>query len=120
MTTRRMLAVLLVDGAMVGVVLAGGSAAAAKPGLSVYFLRGEQVAPVTRSGSTALEAVRALLRGPTRAERARGFRTYVPRGIRIRSLKVAGGIATVDLNERFAGGRDTASLLARLGSSSAR
>ena len=26
-----------------------------------------------------------------RAERARGFRTYVPRGIRIRSLKVAGG-----------------------------
>lgn len=113
MTTRRMLAVLLAGGAMVG-VLAGGSASAAKPGLSVYFLLGEQVAPVTRSGSTALEAVHALLRGPTRAERARGFRTYVPRGIRIRSLKMAGGIATVDLNERFAGGRNTGSLLARL------
>ena len=27
---------------------------------------------------------------------------------------MAGGIATVDLNERFAGGRDTGSLLARL------
>ena len=108
-----MLAVLLAGGAMVG-ALAGGSASAAKPGLSVYFLRGEQVAPVSRSGSTALEAVRALLRGPTRAERARGFRTYVPRGIRIRSATVAGGIATVDLTERFAGGRDTGSLLARL------
>ena len=101
-------------------LLAGGSASAARPGLSVYFLRGEQVAPVSRSGSTALDAVRALLGGPTRAERARGFRTYVPRGIRIRSLKVAGGIATVDLTERFAGGRETGSLLARLAGSSAR
>ena len=113
MLTRRMLAVLLAGGAMAG-LLAGGSTSAAKPGLSVYFLRGEQVAPVSRSGSTALEAVRALLSGPTRAEASRGFRTYVPRGIRIRSLNVAGGIATVDLNERFAGGRDTGSLLARL------
>jgi hypothetical protein len=113
MTTRRALAVLIAGGAIVG-LLAGGSASAAKPRLSVYFLRGEQVAPVSRSGSTTLEAVRALLRGPTRAERARGFRTYVPRGIRIRSLTVAGGIATIDLNERFAGGRNTGSLLARL------
>src|SRR6476661_3989955 len=95
-------------------LLAGGSASAAKPGLSVYFLRGEQVAPVTRSGTTARDAVRALLHGPTRAERERGFRTYVPRGIQIRSLSVARGIATVDLNERFAGGRATGSLLARL------
>ena len=110
---RGTLAVLLACGAFVA-LLAGGSASAAKPRLSVYFLRGEQVAPVTRPGATARDAVRALLRGPTRAERTRGFRTYVPRGIRIRSLKVAGGIATVDLNERFAGGRDTGSLLARL------
>ena len=57
-----MLAVLLAGGAMVG-ALAGGSASAAKPGLSVYFLRGEQVAPVTRSGSTALEAVRRCSAG---------------------------------------------------------
>ena len=113
MTTRRLLAVLLAGGAIVG-LLAGGSTSAAKPGLSVYFLRGEQVAPVTRSGTTAREAVRALLHGPTRAERERGFRTYVPRGIQIRSLSVARGIATVDLNERFAGGRATGSLLARL------
>src|SRR6476646_9651421 len=113
MTTRRMLAVVLAGGAIVG-LLAGGSASAAKPGLSVYFLRGEQVAPVTRSGTTARDAVRALLHGPTRAERERGFRTYVPRGIQIRSLSVARGIATVDLNERFAGGRAAGSLLARL------
>ena len=103
---------LLAAIAVVG-LLAGGSASA-KPGLSVYFLRGEQVAPVARSGSTALEAVRALLKGPTRAESARGFRTYVPQRVRVLHLSVAGGIATVDLTERFAGGRDTGGLLARL------
>ena len=78
MTTRRMLAVLLAGGAMVG-VLAGGSASAAKPGLSVYFVRGEQFAPVTRSGSTAVEAVHGLLRGPTRgSEPAGSARTSRP------------------------------------------
>jgi peptidoglycan hydrolase-like protein with peptidoglycan-binding domain len=106
---------LLATGLVVGLLGAGGgSASAATPRISVYFVRGEQVAPVTRSGETALDAVRALLAGPTRAEAARGFRTYVPRGIRVRSAKVAAGIATVDLNERFAAGRDTGGLLARL------
>src|ERR1700750_3029805 len=100
---RRALAALLAAGAVVGVVGgAGGPASAAQPRLSVYFLRGEQVAPVNRNGATALDAVRALLRGPTRPETGRGFRTYVPRGIRIHSATVAGGIATVDLSERFA------------------
>jgi peptidoglycan hydrolase-like protein with peptidoglycan-binding domain len=108
---RRTFALLLAGTAL---ALLAGSASASKPRLSVYFLRGEQVAPVPRSGATVRDAVRALLGGPTRAETARGFRTYVPRGIRIRSATVAGGIATVDLNERFAGGRDTGSLLARL------
>jgi hypothetical protein len=37
-----------------------------------------------------------------RAERARGFRTYVPRGIRIRSLKVAGGYSVARWTYNFA------------------
>ena len=90
------------------------SAAAAQPHVSVFFLRGEQLAHVTRPGTTALDAVRQLLAGPTRAEVALGFRTYVPTNTRVLSVKVANGIATVDLNERFASGRDAASLLARL------
>jgi spore germination protein GerM len=119
--TRPTLTMLVATGLVVGLLGAeGGSASAAKPRLSVYFVRGEQVAPVTRAGATALDAVRALIAGPTRAEASRGFRTYLPRGIRVRSAKVAGEVATVDLNERFAAGRDTGSLLARLASSSAR
>ena len=49
---------------MVG-LLAGGSASAAKPGLSVYFLRGEQVAPVSRSG---LDRARGSARAAPRAD----------------------------------------------------
>ena len=92
----------------------GGTSSAAQPRVSVYFVQGEQVAQVTRQGSTPLDAVRLLIAGPTRAEVARGFRTYLPRGTRVHSVKVAGGVATVDLNERFAAGKDPASLLARL------
>jgi hypothetical protein len=47
---------------------------AAHPHVSVYFVQGEQLAPVTRQGSGPLAAVRRLIAGPTRAEVARGFR----------------------------------------------
>ena len=82
--------------------------------VSVYFLQGEQLARVSRPGTTPLDAVRQLIAGPTRAETALGFRTYLPAGTRVLSVKVANGIATVDLNERFASGSGAASLLARL------
>lgn len=91
-----------------------GASSAAQPRVSVYFLQGEQLAKVSRRGSTPVDAVRSLIAGPTRAEVARGFRTYLPAGTRVHSVTVTGGIATVDLNERFAAGKDTASLLARL------
>jgi peptidoglycan hydrolase-like protein with peptidoglycan-binding domain len=95
-------------------LLVVGPASAAAPRLSVYFVRGEQLGRVTRQGSSPVDAVRRLIAGPTRAEVARGFRTYVPRGTRVGSVKVSRGVATVDLNERFASGRDMGSLLARL------
>ena len=87
---------------------------AAEGHVGVYFLQGEQLAPVTRVGSTPLDAVRQLIAGPTQAERRHGFRTYVPAGTLVRSVTVANGIATVDLNERFASGGEPRSLLARL------
>jgi Sporulation and spore germination/L,D-transpeptidase catalytic domain/Putative peptidoglycan binding domain len=89
-------------------------ASAARTHVSVYFVQGEQLAAVTRRGSTPLDAVRALLAGPTRTEVSRGFRTYVPAGTRVRSVKVKRGVATVDLSERFASGGAIDSLLARL------
>jgi sporulation and spore germination protein/L,D-transpeptidase-like protein/putative peptidoglycan binding protein len=89
-------------------------AAVAQSHVSVYLLRGEQLAPVTRPGTTPLDAVRQLIAGPTRAEVGLGFRTYVPAATRVLSVKVAHGIATVDLNARFASGGDAASRLARL------
>lgn len=51
------------------------TAAADSPHFSVYFVHGEQLMPVTRPGTTALDAVRQLIAGPTPAERDRGFRT---------------------------------------------
>jgi hypothetical protein len=90
------------------------SAASPRSSVSVYFLRGEQLASVQRAGRTPLDAIQQLIAGPTPAERRQGFRTYMPTGARVRGVRVAKGVATVDLNERFASGSDEASLLARL------
>ncbi len=101
----------------IAVVLAGGAAAStAAPArtLSVFFLRGEQLAGVPRNGSGVAVAVRRLMAGPTRAELKKGFRTYIPSGTAIHSVTVAGGLATVDLGARFRSGSDSANLLARL------
>jgi hypothetical protein len=90
------------------------AAAPAQGRLQVFFLRGEQLAAVSRPGSSAEDAVRALVAGPTAAERAEGFRTNIPRSTRVLSVTAAGGIATVNLNGQFTSGGDTGSLLARL------
>jgi spore germination protein GerM len=82
---------------------AGGSQAGAA---RVYFLQGEQLVAVNRAGSTVRTAVAALLAGPTKAEAARQFRTYVPVGTPLRRVRVSKGVATVDLGEQFAAGRD--------------
>jgi hypothetical protein len=94
---------------------ASGSALTASPArtISVFFLRGEQLASVPRQGSGAADAVRALIAGPSRAEAKRTFRTYVPSGTQLHSVSVANGVATVDLGARFTAGNDS-SLLARL------
>jgi spore germination protein GerM len=90
------------------------AAAPAPSRLSIYFLRGEQLAGVTRPGKTPADALRRLIAGPTRAELHRGFRTYVPAGTRLLNVTVTHGLATVDLSNRFVSGRDAQSRLARL------
>lgn len=88
--------------ALILAIAAVAPAAAAPAGESqaasvrVYFLQGEQLVTVTRPGSTVKAAVNALLAGPTRAETGKQFRTYVPSGTRLRSVRFASGVATVD------------------------
>ena len=85
--------------------------------MHVYFLRGEHAAVVLRpapSRTPATAAVRALLRGPTAAERGRGLSTAVPRCTVVRGLSVRNGLATVDLTRTFASGGGTSSMQARL------
>ncbi|GGS28668.1 GerMN domain-containing protein [Actinokineospora fastidiosa] len=84
---------------------------------AAYFLRGEKVYPVLRTATppaVAGDAVRALLAGPTAAERAAGYRTAVPSGVALRGLTIRGGTATVDLTGAFASGGGSASMFARL------
>jgi spore germination protein GerM len=106
--------------ALVLTIAPAAPAAAAPPGeghaasVRVYLPQGEQLVAVTRPGSSVKAAVTALLAGPTRAETGNQFRTYVPSGTRLRSVRFASGIATVDLGERFAAGRDAESLSARI------
>jgi hypothetical protein len=88
----------------VGLLAPASAAAPAKGSVEVAFLRGEQLAPVVRPGKTPRDALRALLAGPTEAERSRGFRTYLAPGTKLRRLTVAGTLATVDFNDAFASG----------------
>jgi peptidoglycan hydrolase-like protein with peptidoglycan-binding domain len=102
----------------IAAVLLGGGAAAtsAAPArtLSIYFLRGEQLAPTQRVVSDPADAIRKLVAGPTAAEKKRALRTYIPAGTTVNAVTVADGLATVDLSARFVSGRNAESLLARL------
>jgi hypothetical protein len=83
----------------------------------VYFLHGEKVSPAPRTvtaPATATAAVRALLAGPDRYERAHGRTTAVPSGTRLRSLVVRHHVATVDLSGRYDDGGGSLSMRERL------
>lgn len=104
-------------GAVAAGLLSGASGSAATSGhVRVYFLYGEQLVRVTRSGESPASVVRQLLRGPTRAESRRGIRTYIPRGTPLHKATVVDGLATVDVGRRFISRRTRTrpSLLARL------
>ena len=87
-------------------------------GFAVYFLRGEQLAPVFRTTAEAdavpAAAAAALLLGPTPEEREAGFATAVPAGSSFREFTVEDGIAVIDLSREFESGGGTLSMTARL------
>ena len=64
---RLMVALCAIAAALVAVGVT--SAAPAQTRVSVYFLRGEQLARVTRPGTTPLDAVRQLIAGSLGAPR---------------------------------------------------
>jgi hypothetical protein len=69
-------ALLLLAGAA-GYLVRPATAQPAKT-IRIAFLQGEQLARVMRPGTLPRDAIRALLAGPTVAERKHGFRTYLP------------------------------------------
>lgn len=85
--------------------------------VSVYFLHGEKVQPVLRSTAgpaVATAAIRALLDGPTAAERTAGLTSSVPDGTELLGISVADGVATIDLSEDYSSGGGTLSMTTRL------
>jgi hypothetical protein len=97
----------------------GVQSRAARTQLSVpYLLEGERVTPVARrvprTRGVGAAAIRALLRGPTAAERRSGLTSAVPDGTRLLGLTIRGGIATIDLSRRFESGGGSLSMRARV------
>ena len=97
---------------MVAAPALGGTEARRGP---VWFLRDGEPVAVSRTAPAMPGLLRALLAGPTRAERAKGLRSAIPAGTDVRELTIARRVVTVDLGGRFAAGRDEASLSARVG-----
>ena len=86
--------------------------------VAVYFLRDGKVAPVRRrvpaTMAVARAAMRALLAGPSEAERDAGLVSAIPEGTSLRDIALADGVATVDLDGRFDEGGGSASMLGRV------
>ena len=91
---------------------------AATTSTAVYFLRDGKIAPVRRAipqtPHPELEAVRALLEGPTADEAADGLDTAIPEGTEVTDVSVSGGVATVDLSGAFDDGGGSESMLGRV------
>ena len=72
--------------------------------IRVYFVKGEQFAPVERRvappgrENVVVRAVEWLLAGPNDAERRRGIETTIPGGTSLGTLGIADGTATLELN----------------------
>ena len=83
-------------------LLVSGADAQRGSGVQVFFTRGEQLAPVTRTLGPGqrgeVVALRALLAGPSAAERKAGLRTAVPPGSRLRSVRLSGSSVRADVH----------------------
>jgi spore germination protein GerM len=103
--------------AAIVLALAATAAAPARRTANVWLLRGEHGVPVRHSVpalTPATAAVRALLAGPSPAERRRGLASTIPSGTRLRGISLHGRVATIDLTSRYASGGGTLSMTLRL------
>ncbi len=96
--------------------LAAGSVAAATVKGEIFLLQGENLKALPRQlpAATVKEAVGALLKGPTAAEKKSDVRSQVPTGTKLRGATVKSGVATIDLTRPFVEGTNRSSLVARL------
>lgn len=85
----------------------------------VYLVRGETLGVGGRvlsgadAAAPARSAVEQLLEGPTAEEREFGLGTAVPTGVRLNSVTIKNGLATVDLSGAFASGGGSLSMQLR-------
>ena len=97
---------------------ASSPSAALKTTLRLYFLRDEQLGVAERmvahTAMPATASVKALLAGPTAAERSAGLTSAVPAGTRLLGLTISGTTAQVNLSEAFASGGGSLSMTARV------
>ena len=95
---------------------AGGATAVTTSKGEVFMLQGEDLKAASRqlSSPTVMQAVGALLKGPTAAEKKSDVRTQIPATTKLRNVTVKSGIATIDLTLPFVEGTSRASLTARL------
>jgi germination protein M len=84
----------------------------------VWYHRGEQLYPVTRTRSATprvgTAALDELLWGPTASEHDAGVGTQIPSGTELLGLSIDNGIATVNLTSEYESGGGTASMTMRL------
>jgi L,D-transpeptidase catalytic domain/Sporulation and spore germination/Putative peptidoglycan binding domain len=92
---------------LVAVLVASASAATASSPVEVTFVRNGKLARVERvvpSGARpAAHALRELLQGPTRIERAKGMRSAFRDGVRLRSVRARGDVWLVRLSRSALG-----------------
>jgi spore germination protein GerM len=84
----------------------------------VYFSSGEKICATTREVPQTLEvgaaSMRALLEGPTAAEREAGMFSNIPEGTTFLGLDIVEGVATVDLSQEYSSGGGSLSMFMRL------
>jgi hypothetical protein len=84
---------------------------------SVFFVRDERLVAASRQVSTSagVEAgLRALFQGPNPQEKLAGMSSAVPEGVSVNGVRVADGVATVDLSRAFERGGGSLSMTLRV------
>lgn len=84
----------------------------------IYLMRDdEKVHPLRRQvegSGVASGALKALLEGPTAAEKTAGASSSIPAGTRLLGVSLNGGVATVDLSREFGSGGGSLSIMSRV------